>query len=187
MASSIYFTIKIPKGHPELLTESVWTYRSKFEENRIKYDFVRKVYKLKDWYVDELQIFLEKNFKIKVNRRKGKARRSAMALGLKAFLSITYFGNIAYSIGQLAIKEGFNPNMLNPFAKKKIDFDIFNMLENFGVVYNSGQQTVSIKPKWKYWDNRAKWMEFGNSNVPKTFMLSKTNSIAEQKWKELNR
>jgi hypothetical protein len=189
MASSIYFTIKIPEHHPELLKESAWEFRSKSEENRIKYDFVRKVYELKDWYVDELQTFLETNFKLKVNRRKGRVRRKALSIGLKAFLSMTYFGQLAYSIGQFAGKQGlgFTMDMLNPLAKKKLEFDIFSMLENFGCVYNAGQRSVTIKPRWKYWELRAKWMEFGNSNAPKTFMLSKTNIVAEKKWKEINR
>lgn len=187
MASSIYFTIKIPDTHPELLNEVSWSQKARVDVNLKNNAFVQNVYRLKEWYVAQLQDFLERSFKIKGKRRHGQATSNLISLGLRAFLSTTFFGQLLWVTKEFAQQEGLVPEIRLPFQKKKIDFDLFSMLDNFGVVYNAGEQTVSIKPRWKYWDIRAKWLEYGNVNLPKTYMLSKINQYAEQKWKEINR
>ena len=181
---SLYYTIKIPNLYSAQLWKNVaWDDKFRIAENMRKFSWVEKVVNFKNWYMEELESYLAKNFNLKRTKAKAGASplRNIVNLGFKAFLSMTVYGQLIYTGMKVFQEEGFP----NPFGKKTPEFDIADLLDNFGFEYNSGEHSISISPSWEIWKKRAYWLENGNANIKPTKFLSKLKDSADKKAKDM--
>ena len=180
----LYYTIKIPNIYSATLWQNVaWDDKFRIAENMRKFSWVEKVVDFKNWYMAELESYLVKNFGLKRTKAKTSASplRNIVNLAFRAFLSTTIYGQLAYTGMKVFQEEGFP----NPFGKKTPEFDIADLLDNFGFEYNSGEHSISISPTWELWKKRAYWLENGNANIKPTQFLSKMKDSADKKAKQM--